>query len=132
MPVLENSRHELFCQNVASGMSLTEAYREAGYKNNRQAASRLLSNVDVDARIQEIRENAASKAEIDRAFVLDLIQDIITEARDNGQYGPAMTGAVKLGVDIGMFEQKTANKHYFKPVDQMNEEELAAFLGSKT
>jgi hypothetical protein len=31
MPPLENARQETFAQNVASGMSLVEAYEEAGY-----------------------------------------------------------------------------------------------------
>ncbi len=34
MPVLKNSRHERFAQNVAKGMSATEAYEKAGYKPN--------------------------------------------------------------------------------------------------
>jgi len=132
MPILKNQRHEKFAQLVADGESATSAYGKSGYKPNRQMASRLMAKDDVRGRIEEIKEASAERAEITRASVLDLIQDIIEEARDANQYGPAMTGAVKLGVDIGMFEQRTSNKHLVKSLNDMNEEELAAFLGNPT
>lgn len=130
MGMLDNQRHELFAQNVANGMSLTDAAKSAGYSHPGQQGHRLLNNAEITARVQEIKEASAERAEISRASILELVQDIIDEAREAGQYGPAMTGAVKLGVDIGMFEQKTSNKHYFKPVNDMTEEELKAFLGN--
>ncbi|MGI9493097.1 MAG: hypothetical protein ACR2QF_11925 [Geminicoccaceae bacterium] len=88
-------------------MSADDCYEKAGFTRNRGNAARLKANESIQDRVKEIKEAGASKAEIDRAFVLELIQDIIEEAREEGQYGPAMTGAVKLGVDIGMFEQRS-------------------------
>lgn len=34
MPILRNTRHEAFAQNLAKGMSAAAAYRKAGYKAN--------------------------------------------------------------------------------------------------
>lgn len=71
MPVLENTRWELFCQNYVKGMSAHESYVKAGYRDNRQAASRLLSHVDIKARIKELNEAAAEVAVIDVAKVME-------------------------------------------------------------
>lgn len=65
MPVLKNTKHELFAQGLAKGMSADAAYEAAGYKPNRQAASRLLlTNVDVKARVDELVGKAAEKTSI--------------------------------------------------------------------
>jgi phage terminase small subunit len=70
VPVLDNAKHELFAQGVASGLSATEAYTRAGYDGDRTAASRLSSNVNVKARIEELLGNAAEQVEITQAMVL--------------------------------------------------------------
>jgi len=64
MAALSNARHERFAQEVAKGHSATEAYEAAGYKPHRQAASRLLANVDVQQRVEELQEGGANRAEI--------------------------------------------------------------------
>ena len=111
MPILDNQRHELFAQNVASGMSLTKAYQEAGYKKNDQAASKLHRKDQIKARIQELKEQAVSKfleAEaITRDVVMEHLQELAEEAAESGQYGPAITAWTKIGIDIGMFESKS-------------------------
>lgn len=49
MPVLSNSRHELFAQGLAIGKSAKQAYIDAGYKPKgaRQNASRLLKGYPI-------------------------------------------------------------------------------------
>ncbi|WP_051362271.1 terminase small subunit [Solimonas soli] len=69
MPVLSNPRHELFAQEVAKGQSQRAAYRAAGYDTESDdatdaAASRLVSDVRVSARITEIQSEAAKVAEM--------------------------------------------------------------------
>ena len=51
MPVLKNARHELFCQAVASGRTLDEAYSDAGFIRNRGNASILNQKKPVQDRI---------------------------------------------------------------------------------
>lgn len=63
MPALKNAKHEAFAQGLARGLSASEAYVEAGYKESRSAASRLSTNVNVRRRVEELSERIAEKAE---------------------------------------------------------------------
>jgi phage terminase small subunit len=79
MPILSNPRHERFVQLVASGMSATKAYVEAGYAEQgaNVNASRLIANDSVSARITELKERTASACEITRQEVLRFLSDIV-------------------------------------------------------
>lgn len=70
MPVLGNAKHEKFAQGVAKGLSQADAYTSAGYKGDRTAASRLATNVNIQARVEEILGRAAERVEINEARVL--------------------------------------------------------------
>src|SRR5512132_4394383 len=62
MPVLTKAKHEQFAQNVAKGLSLSEAYKSAGYLGGgaAQSALRLLKNVHISARVKELQETIAA------------------------------------------------------------------------
>ncbi|WP_454686850.1 hypothetical protein [Agrobacterium leguminum] len=78
MPVLKNARHETFAQGLAKGMTADEAYVSAGYKPDRGHASRLASNGNIRARVDEIKNRVAEKAEwsaADRLLSLKAIHD---------------------------------------------------------
>jgi phage terminase small subunit len=68
MPELTNLRHERFSQNLAMGMNAGPAYSGAGYKaighSADVAASRLLKNVDVRARVAELMAPALERTEV--------------------------------------------------------------------
>jgi len=64
MPILSNSRHELFAQELAKGATADEAYQLAGYKANRGNASTLKANQIVADRVAEILAAGAERAEI--------------------------------------------------------------------
>ena len=58
MPVLKNSRHELFCQNLAKGMTQKKAYIGAGYKetpDTQAYASRLAAKDNIRQRVVELQ-----------------------------------------------------------------------------
>lgn len=57
---LQDAQHERFACELAKGASAAEAYRLAGYKPHRSAASRLFANVNVFARVQWLKEQAAT------------------------------------------------------------------------
>lgn len=66
MPALSNSRHELFAQEMAKGLSQSDAYIAAGYSaSTPDAASanaaRLIGNDKVAARISELQSKVAAK-----------------------------------------------------------------------
>lgn len=71
MPVLRNARHEAFAQGMAKGLSASDAYVAAGYKESRSAASRMSTNVNIEARVAELVHKGAEKAEATVARVLD-------------------------------------------------------------
>jgi phage terminase small subunit len=70
MPILKNPRHEKYAQLLAQMNSQDAAYAGAGYKPNASHASRLARNGKVAARVAELVEIGAEKAEIDVAKVL--------------------------------------------------------------
>ncbi len=70
MPVLPNPRHEGFCQERARGKSMIAAYRAAGYRGARYAASQLAAKAHIQARMLEIMGKGAERAEIDAESVL--------------------------------------------------------------
>lgn len=76
MPVLRNAKHEAFAQAVAAGKSATEAYAEAGFKSHQQNASRLMLNDVVKARVVEIKNRVAEKAEWSAADRLSSLKTI--------------------------------------------------------
>jgi len=70
MPVLPNRKHEAFAQAMAKGKPQAEAYVLAGYKASEPHASRLASDGKVQARMAELAEKSAVRAEIDISQVL--------------------------------------------------------------
>lgn len=81
MGALKNARHELFAQTVAKGISATEAYRSAGYSavgnSAEAAASRLLKDVKVAARVAEITNKAAARVVV----TIESLSQELEEAR---------------------------------------------------
>lgn len=56
MPVLSNAKHERFAQGLATGLSASEAYEEAGFKPSRSNASVLKSQQNIVDRVDELLE----------------------------------------------------------------------------
>jgi hypothetical protein len=63
---LGNSRQEKFCQNLATGMKQSEAYRLSGYSSNLDSsnanAARLIAIDSVRERAHLLKQVAASEA----------------------------------------------------------------------
>ncbi|MGI8840972.1 MAG: hypothetical protein ACR2F8_09385 [Caulobacteraceae bacterium] len=55
MPILDNPRHEAFCQARAKGFSPEDAYEEAGFSPGNEHAARLGRRPEVRARLGELR-----------------------------------------------------------------------------
>ena len=71
MPCLSNARYERFSQGLASGKTIDQAYREAGYVAHRGNASTLRSKQSIQARVAELLSRAAEGAVLARQWVLD-------------------------------------------------------------
>lgn len=109
MPALANARHERFAQELAKGKSATEAYAEAGYEESRSAASRLSANVNVQARVAELKERAAANVSLTREWVLEQLVDNAAKAKEAGDFGPSNQALNLLGKELGMFVERTEN-----------------------
>ncbi len=91
MPALSNPKHERFAQALAKGETADAAYVIAGYEENRGNATRLKANESVDARVAEILERAATRAEITVASISERLLKIAEKCERTSE-------ANKLGV----------------------------------
>jgi hypothetical protein len=94
MPVLQDPKHEAFAQHRASGKSQAEAYKLAGYKGDRTAASRLSTNVNIQARIEELTTQVAKKAVDNSAFeAKTMFEAVLQDIEDAKKAGDHKTAA---------------------------------------
>ena len=71
MAALQNPRHELFAQGVVEGKPADASYTDAGYKSQRQNASRLMANDDVKARIRELQDRGLKRHDLSVDKILE-------------------------------------------------------------
>jgi hypothetical protein len=112
--MLKNPRQEHFCQLVASGMfSQAEAFRKAGYaeKGAKENASRLMTNDNVAARIEELRARNAEKCQLSKDQAIQYLVDIlktpigvVTVDHQLAQTYDAKSGKVELPNKLGAME----------------------------
>lgn len=102
-----NSRQKKFCEFYAECGNAAEAARKAGYSERaaRRQAARLLSNVDIQSYIAELRDKSASAriasiAQI-RAFWSDVLNDTTAKTSDRLRAGELL--ARSAGVFLGVF-----------------------------
>lgn len=110
MPILSNARWERFAQTLASGKTATDAYAEAGYQPNRQNAARLTTNDDIKARVAELQERSAIRAEITVAKLTEMYLEDRKLARDNAQAAAAVGAVTALGKLHGLIVDRSANE----------------------
>lgn len=102
-----NARQRKFCEFYAECGNAAEAARKAGYSERaaRRQAARLLSNVDVQGYVAELRDKSASAriasiAQI-RAFWSDVLNDSNAKTADRLKAGELL--ARSSGVFLGVF-----------------------------
>jgi phage terminase small subunit len=119
---LENQRHELFAQAIASGMTKDAAHAEAGYKRDRSHAARLASNGCIRARVRYLKGLAAERVVITLEGMIERAE----EARKAGlrlqQIGPAVAAIKELGILTGLRVEKRENAH--KSLHELSNDEL--------
>lgn len=123
-----NAKQEMFCKEYLIDLNATQAAIRAGYseKTARSQGQRLLTNVDVLARVKELKDKRAEELELDAYWVLKRLKDISDRAMqaepvmeydhvegkmvETGEYQFDSTGANKatelIGKHIGMFDPK--------------------------
>jgi len=107
-------KQEAFAQAVASGMSQSDAYR-AAYKIRQdtkpdsvnQAASRVMANVKVASRVEELRKPVVEAAQITLASHLARLRALSEAAEGSAQYSAAITAEIARGKASGLYVEKT-------------------------
>ena len=107
-------KQEAFCQLVAKGKMLAEAYREAGYmpngsdKTRWEAASRLMSgNSKVIARVKALQADMEQDRRTIERRREEWVLKRLTEEADNAETDGARIRAIELvGRTIGLFTDR--------------------------
>src|SRR6478752_5813235 len=110
MARLRSSKQESFADLVAAGFSLSEAYRQAGYKGDRGGASRLNREPQVIARVLELRGPDGLPMAERRRDVIDRLKRIALQAQalnSAAGLGVARATVVDIGKILGVFEPPT-------------------------
>jgi hypothetical protein len=107
MAALSNHKHELFAQGLAKGKTADEAYQLAGYKQSRPAASRLSTNVNVKARVAELQERGAIRAEVTIASILVELEEARELAKSIAQPGPMVSASMGKAKVRGLLVDRT-------------------------
>lgn len=78
MPELKNAKRERFCQEYVQDFNGARAARAAGYgaKAAKQAATRMLTFVDVQGRVEELKAEAWRKLHMSRDEVLGRLSSV--------------------------------------------------------
>lgn len=129
-----NARQEAFCNLIVEGRTQKDAYAEAGYIARGNAAevsaARLLRNVQVAARVAELRASAAQRSEVTVDSLVAELDEMVRLAKEceNPSAGvSAVMGKAKLlGLIVDRAEvASTVRKPLREPSDvkQMSLEE---------
>jgi phage terminase small subunit len=127
VPVLSNARHERFAQELAKGRSQTEAYELAGYTGDRTAASRLSTNGNIKARVQEIVGRVAERTEITLETLIGYAEEARRLALRIEQPSAVVAAVKEIGVLAGLRVEKSERKNT-TDVRELTDEELNVAL----
>ncbi len=132
MPVLDNLQHETFCQEIAKGAGVGEAYAVAGYDcANKGAAaasaSRLLKTAKIQARVSEILNQAATRAVVSVQKVLEKLDRAYDLAERLEQPAAMVTASMGLAKVAGLIVDK---KEVGKPGEftEVDDQSLDQFI----
>lgn len=102
-------KQELFAQSVSSGISQSDSYRIAyDYENMKDAtiaskASILMTDGNIRARVQELREPVIKKAQLTLESHLNDLQSLRNMATKEKQYSAAINAEIARGKVSGLY-----------------------------
>ena len=116
MPVLKNTRHERFSQELAKRRSQAEAYELAGYKPSRSAAARLAADVNICARLSELQDRVAARTEITVADITARLLAIAAKGETSDE-APKLSVARAALMDAAKLNGLVTDKRELTGVD---------------
>ena len=75
MPILKDPQHERFAQLRAEGVTIDQAYVDAGFRKNRSNASRLNSKEHIQERIKELQARIVEKHDVTMESILNELEE---------------------------------------------------------
>ena len=135
MAALANARHERFAQELAKGHSQADAYVSAGYKHSRSAAARLAADVNICARVSEIQERGAVRAELTIADIIVELEEARQAALSAAtpQAGSAVSATLGKAKLLGLIVDKSEVKGEIEVTDARERlaHKLAGFAAAR-
>jgi phage terminase small subunit len=130
VPVLKNPKHEKFAQLIARGEYQHKAYLQAGYSGNEGKASRLGHDPRIVARVLELKDRGAERAEVTIESLILEAAEIQSRAIEAGQFAAATSALTAKAKLAGKWIERSEQG---KPgdFDRMNEEELEAYIAER-
>lgn len=106
-------QQEKFAQSVASGMNQSDAYRSA-YKvkettkpeSVNQNASRLMADINIMSRVDELREPIVKAAQLTLEAHLNDLKGLRNMATKASQYSAAISAEIARGKAAGLYTDK--------------------------
>ena len=100
-----NPKQQKFCDEYLIDMNATQAAIRAGYskKTAKEQASRLLTNVHVKEYVSKKQEKLQNKTAITIENVVNFINEVSQEAREDGDKNNALKGADMLMKHLGAY-----------------------------
>lgn len=125
---LTNPQHEMFAQLVAKGMPKSDAVLEAGYRASRgpQAASRLMGDDNIAARIAKLQKRAAERAVVTMETLIVELEEARDIARQGGQAAAMVSATKEKGILLGLRVEKRDMTVRAGDPKGMTDDELAA------
>lgn len=103
---LKNARHERFAQELAKGKTADEAYGLAGFAPNRGNATRLKANESVAARVDELKDRAAKKAEVTVADIARQLDEDREFAKGCGSAAAMVSATLGKAKVLGLIKER--------------------------
>jgi hypothetical protein len=121
---LKNERHERFAQELAKGTLQKDAYTLAGFAGEDKHASRCAARPEVRARVAELLERGARRAEVTVADIARQLDEDRTKACELGQAGAMVSASLGKAKVLGLIVDR--QEHTGKnggPIEYRNLEE---------
>lgn len=103
-----NDKQKSFCEEYIIDLNATQAAVRAGYseKTARQAASRMLSHVNIQKYLAELKQKRVERLEITQDFVLKNLVEVLMGCKKE----VPIVNAKGQVIGEGMYDPKAANK----------------------
>ena len=136
MPVLKNSRHELFAQALSQGTTQEKAYVAAGYKASSKArmhASRLATKEYIRIRVAELMGRNIQKQDEMAKITTERLLVMAEEARakamsERGGSAAAIAAITAIAKLSGKWIEKSETTTRTDDLNQLSDAELAAIV----